>query len=269
MLDWVSREDEAEADALGAHIMSEAGYDPVALARFFEKLEKQGGPGVPEFLSDHPSPGNRVEAVEAEARTMPHRTYTADNRQFEHVKLEIAKLPPPPSFRPNEIGVGAANAAGYKKLSTPQISVEYPSTWSVHGDSQSNLLVIAPKEGIVTGGNGQPAIGFGAIVSYFFTDPDRSNLSVATGDLIQRLRAEDPGIHDAGAQKSVEEDKQPALLTEFTGDSPFGGAETDWLVTVARPEGLFYFIFITPEQNWSETQQVFDHMMQSIRFIQR
>jgi hypothetical protein len=41
--------------------MSEAGYDPVALARFFDKLEAHGGPGVPEFLSDHPSPGNRVE----------------------------------------------------------------------------------------------------------------------------------------------------------------------------------------------------------------
>ena len=50
-----SREAEAEADALGTHIMSEAGYDPVALAQFFEKLEAQGGPGVPEFLSDHPN----------------------------------------------------------------------------------------------------------------------------------------------------------------------------------------------------------------------
>ena len=60
--------------------MSEAGYDPVALARFFEKLEAQGGPGVPEFLSDHPSPGNRVEAVQAEARTLPHRVYITDLR---------------------------------------------------------------------------------------------------------------------------------------------------------------------------------------------
>jgi len=264
-----SREDESEADALGAHIMSEAGYNPVALARFFEKLEKQGGPGVPEFLSDHPDPGNRVEAVEAEVRTLPRRSYTSDNREFERVKLEIAKLPPPPSFRPNDIGVAAANAAGFKKLSTPQFAVEYPSTWLVHGDSDSNLLVLAPKEGIVTGKNGEPAIGFGAVVSYFFTDPDRSSLSVATGDLIQRLRTEDPGIHDSGVQKNVEVDKQPALLTQFTSDSPFGGAEKDVLVTVARPEGLFHLIFIAPEQNRNETQGVFDHIMQSIRFIQR
>ena len=264
-----SREDESEADALGAHIMSEAGYDPVALARFFEKLESRGGPGVPEFLSDHPDPGNRVQAVEAEVRTLPHRTYASDNTEFERVKLAIAKLPPPPDFKPADIAVGETNVSGYKKLTTPQFSVEYPSVWVVHGDLESNLLVIAPKEGIVTGGNGEPAIGFGAVLSYFFTDPDRSSLSVATGDLIQRLRTEDPGIHDSGPQKSVDVDGQPALLAQFTSDSPFGGGERDLLVTVARPEGLFHLIFISPDRNWSETQAFFDHMIQSIRFVQR
>lgn len=263
-----SREDESEADALGAHIMSEAGYDPVALAQFFEKLEKQGGPGVPEFLSDHPSPGNRVEAVEAEARTLPHRTYTWNNVEFEHMKAEIAKLPPPPSFQQADIGIGAANAAGYKKLSTPQLTVEYPATWVVHGDSESNLLLISPNEGIVKGPKGD-AIGLGAIVSYFFTDLDRSSLNDATSDLIVRLRTEDPGIHDAANQKSLQVDRQPALLSQFASDSPFGGAEKDLLVTVARPEGLFYLIFVSPDQKSSDTQPLFDHMIQTIHFVQK
>ena len=121
-----SRDDESEADALGARIMSEAGYDPVALARFFEKLEARGGPGVPEFLSDHPSPGNRVEAVQAEARTFPRRTYSSDNVEFERIRVTIAKLAPPPDFRASNISVGAANVAGYKRLATPQVSVDYP-----------------------------------------------------------------------------------------------------------------------------------------------
>jgi predicted Zn-dependent protease len=114
-----SREDESKADALGAHIMSEAGYDPVALARFFQKLETRGGPGVPEFLSDHPNPGNRAEAVEAEVRTLPPRTYTTADRQFQAVKAEIAKLPAPPDLRPKDLGISAANTAGYNKLGTP------------------------------------------------------------------------------------------------------------------------------------------------------
>jgi beta-barrel assembly-enhancing protease len=261
-----SREDESEADALGTHIMAEAGYDPIAMARFFEKLEQQGGPGVPEFLSDHPSPGNRVEAVQAEARTLPHRTYTYDNAAFERVKVAIAKLPAPPDFRPASIGVEAATATGYKKLSTPQFSVEYPSSWSVQGDSESNMLAMAPKDGIVIGTNGQPAIALGAVISYFFSDPDRSSLNLATSDLIQRLRSVDPGIRDSGAQKSIDLDREGALLTQFTSDSPFGGSEKDLLVTVARPEGLFYLVFISPDKNWSETQPSFDHMVESIRF---
>lgn len=61
-----SREDEAQADAVGAVIMYKAGYDPHALAQFFEKLEKQGGGNGPQFLSDHPNPGNRMSAIDKE-----------------------------------------------------------------------------------------------------------------------------------------------------------------------------------------------------------
>ncbi len=261
-----SRTDESEADALGTHIMSEAGYDPVNLARFFEKLEAHGGAGVPEFLSDHPSPGNRVEAVEAEARTLPHRVYTADNREFDGVKLAIAKLPPPPDLRPKDIGIASANAAGYNKLNTQQFSIEYASTWRAHGDTESAVLALAPSEGIVIGTNGEPAIGYGVVLSYFFTDPGRSSLSDATDDLIQHLRTVDPGIRRSGDQKRTEVDKQPALTTQLASSSPFGGDEIDMLVTVARPEGLFHLIFISPERDWNEAHLTFEHMVQSIHF---
>lgn len=263
-----SREDESEADALGAHIMSEAGYDPVALARFFEKLEHEGGPGVPEFLSDHPSPGNRVEAVEVEARALPRRTFNSDNTEFQRIKLVLAKLPPPPDFRPADIKVSAAAAGGYKKLTTHQFELEYPAAWQVHGDTESNLLALAPPDGVLLGPGGEPAMNYGAILSYFFADPGRSSLGTATGDLIQRLHSEDPGLRSSGAQKNVEADRQPAILTQFTSDSPAGGSETDLLLTVARPEGLFYVVFIAPQQDWNEAQRAFDRMMESIRFVQ-
>src|SRR3989442_10142349 len=54
-----SRTDESQADAMGAHIAAEAGYNPLEIARFFEKLEASAGSRGPEFLSDHPNPGNR------------------------------------------------------------------------------------------------------------------------------------------------------------------------------------------------------------------
>ena len=65
-----SREYEREADLLGAQMMARAGYDPREMARMFQTIEKQGGGGGPEFLSDHPNPGNRVQAINREAEML-------------------------------------------------------------------------------------------------------------------------------------------------------------------------------------------------------
>jgi predicted Zn-dependent protease len=60
------REDELEADTLGVRIMAEAGYDPRALLRVMEVLEKAAsGSRQPEFVSPHPNPGNRRERIQA------------------------------------------------------------------------------------------------------------------------------------------------------------------------------------------------------------
>lgn len=89
-----SRDAESEADALGSHLMSEAGYNPIEMARFFEKLAAGGGQG-PQFLSDHPNPGNREKAIEQEIRTLPQRQYGYETGDFARVKSQIAALPPP------------------------------------------------------------------------------------------------------------------------------------------------------------------------------
>lgn len=90
-----SRDGEREADALGARLMSRAGYNPVEMARFFETLESRGGSRAPEFLSSHPNPGNRIRAVQAEVGTLSSRNYGADSGQFPRMKRLVAQLPPP------------------------------------------------------------------------------------------------------------------------------------------------------------------------------
>ena len=37
--------------------MAQAGYNPLEMARFFEKLAAEGGARGPAFLSSHPDPG--------------------------------------------------------------------------------------------------------------------------------------------------------------------------------------------------------------------
>jgi predicted Zn-dependent protease len=62
-----SREYEREADLLGAQIMARAGYDPREMANMFQTIARRGGGGGPEWLSDHPNPANRYEAINREA----------------------------------------------------------------------------------------------------------------------------------------------------------------------------------------------------------
>jgi hypothetical protein len=124
--------------------------------------------------------------------------------------------------------------------------------------------VIAPDDGIVLV-RGNPAIGFGCIINYF-ADPDRSSLSTATSDFIQQLHGEDSDLHESGTQKQIEVDKQPGLMVQFTSKSALGGSETDLLITVARPEGLFFVIFILPDKDSRDGWPMFNHMVQSLRF---
>ena len=62
------REYEKQADIMGAQLMARAGYDARDMAAMFRTIEKQGGSNGPEWLSDHPNPGNRSAYIEQEAQ---------------------------------------------------------------------------------------------------------------------------------------------------------------------------------------------------------
>jgi hypothetical protein len=70
-----SRSAESEADLLGTRMMARAGYDPRELAHFFENLEETQHSSAPQFLSSHPKPGNRRDAIEREARAFSGGRY--------------------------------------------------------------------------------------------------------------------------------------------------------------------------------------------------
>ena len=67
----MSRDDEKQADLLGVQIARDAGYDPRGLPQFFEIIQARYGSGSAQFLSDHPSPGNRTEYVDKELALLP------------------------------------------------------------------------------------------------------------------------------------------------------------------------------------------------------
>ncbi len=65
-----SRTQESEADTLGQRYMAQAGFDPRAAATLWQKMGAQGGSKPPAFLSTHPSPGGRAQALDRQAQSL-------------------------------------------------------------------------------------------------------------------------------------------------------------------------------------------------------
>ncbi|MBW7930170.1 MAG: M48 family metallopeptidase [Gammaproteobacteria bacterium] len=69
-----TRSNEYEADRVGIGLMASAGFDPDAMASFFNTLARQSGPlasAAPEFLRTHPVTVNRVAEARERAAQFP------------------------------------------------------------------------------------------------------------------------------------------------------------------------------------------------------
>jgi len=101
-----SRGAESQADLLGSHLMAESGYDPIELARFFQKLSADSGQRAPQFFSDHPNPGNREIAIRNEMARMPQQNYGYQTGQFQRMKQVAVAIKEPapkqPAQRPQQ-----------------------------------------------------------------------------------------------------------------------------------------------------------------------
>ena len=95
------REYEREADLLGAQIMARAGYDPRQMANMFRTIQREGGGRGPEWLSDHPDPGNRYTAINREASMLRVNGSADTGGQFDAVHARLNRMSPAPPTRGN------------------------------------------------------------------------------------------------------------------------------------------------------------------------
>ncbi len=84
-----SRDAETEADEAAVQFLEDTEYSCTGVAGFFEKLEAQGGARVPEFLSTHPSPANRVENINAQANSIGCNQASANPATYQDFKNSL------------------------------------------------------------------------------------------------------------------------------------------------------------------------------------
>jgi Zn-dependent protease with chaperone function len=277
------RQFERDADIGGAQIMARAGYDPRQMANMFRTIEKQGGSGGPEWLSDHPNPGNRVEYINKEAQSLRVQNPVQNTQGFERVRAHLRSLSPAPTTeqatRTANKGGSSAPRAGSSRPTgrvTPPSSkyteynegdifrVSVPSNWREL--SGSSAVTFAP-EGAFGDQNGQNVFTHG--VQMGIARNETHDLDTATGELIESLAEGNPRLTRAtGGYRRASVDGRPGLQTTLENVSEVTGRrEVIQLVTAEMRDGnLFYMIGVAPEDDVRAYEPAFQRIARSIRF---
>ncbi len=270
-----SRGAESDADLLGAYTMAKAGYNPVEMARFFEKLEAEmGGKGqgkLSQFMSDHPNPGNRVKSIEEQLPFMARGPFGAQEGNLSGIKSVVDRLPPPPKPVQGQGGAPAPlpNAprpqtppvsSTFKTYDSPNFSISHPENWTPTGSQQN--LTFAPKEGVVQG-----HIGYGAIISAAQPPDGKVDLNRDAKALIEGMIKQNSNMKMAGEPQQASIGGSNAYVIRCVSDSPYAGTrETDVVVAIDRGTVLVYLVFVAPEADYARMEGVFQQMTRSLVF---
>jgi predicted Zn-dependent protease len=137
-----SRDDERQADELGLRYMVKENHDPREMAQVMRTLQRAsqaaGGGGIPQWLSTHPDPQNRVELINSQIEKMDiDLDKTVVNREEFLSRLDNMTF----GNNPRE-GYFVGNTFNHPEL---QFSFNFPQGWNTINQKQA-VIGISPKE---------------------------------------------------------------------------------------------------------------------------
>lgn len=285
-----SRDAEREADLIGTQILYDAGYNPEYMAEFFTKLES--GKRGSDFFSSHPNPDNRMKKINDEIAKLGRANMgdASDSAEFQRIKQYVQSLPAAPNAEEwaraqAKAGQSASSQSGqasgqqgsnsgqysappqpssrYRNFYSGYISLRHPENWQTSGGDQEFALL--PERSVVQIGDNSPALAYGATVSVYISG-NRRDLKTATDQLTANLQKSNPNMKLSRDRGQIQVAGQAALSRVYINESPLGGREVDWMVTVLRPEGLAYFVFVAPETEFAAYQPTFQKILDSVEF---
>ena len=279
-----SREYEKQADLEGAQLMARAGYDPREMANMFRTIEQQSGAGGPQWLSDHPNPGNRYDYITEEARVVRVDNPVRDTRAFERVKSHLRGLAPAPTTEQatrktgRTTRGGGGGGGGETRLPTGRVAapsdrfetytegnlfrVSIPSNWREL--QEANSVTFAP-EGAYGSYNGRNVFTHG--MEFGVARNESHDLQTATEELVDSLARGNPGLKRSSGYERVNVADRRGLRALLTNRSEATGQdETIEVFTTQLPDGtLLYAIGVAPQNEFRDYRGVFDRVISSIR----
>jgi Zn-dependent protease with chaperone function len=276
------REYEKQADLEGTQIMAAAGYDPRDMANMFKTIEEQGGAGGPEWMSDHPNPGNRYDYITKEAQTLKVSNPIRNTREFDDVRAHLRSMPKAPtteeatkkgrsttgtSREPDARPTGRVEAPStrYTKYNEGNIfQISVPQNW--REVASENSVTFAPN-GAYGSYNGQNVFTHGVEVGV--SRNESHDLQTATEELVDALRESNPRMsRPSGYRQGTVDGRRALQATVDNVSDATGQRETIQITTTSTRSGdLMYAITVAPRDEYSSYQPVFQKVLSSVRFI--
>jgi Zn-dependent protease with chaperone function len=276
-----SREFEKQADIEGAQIMARAGYDPRDMANMFKTIEAQGGSGGPQWLSDHPNPGDRYTYINKEAESLHLQNVRNDNNGFQSVKARLAKMPPAPTTEqatkngggrrgpsgpaaPPMTGNVPRPSSGFKAYNEGNLfRISVPSNWR---ELPGNNSVTFAPDGAYGTADQQSVFTHGAQVG--LARNETHDLQTATDELLQSLAQSNPRLRQSSGYSRVSIGDRAGVTTTLDNVSDATGRNEriNVFTTLMQDGTLFYLIGVAPDNEFSSYEPVFHKVASSVQF---
>ncbi len=277
MLGKYSRNAERDADLNGARMLAAVGYDPIEMARFFDKIEAEMGDGaqpkgLDSWLASHPDMGKRVQYVSEDIQFYPKKNYDTNTGKFEHIKKLVSSLPPPKmkpaaALKPIEAKPRQDLPQDFADLQLKDFAVGYPRSWKPGQAQQGGGIYIVPQGGVKRSQNGAVELILGGLADYSRLPDETSGLRTATMALLDALQEGDPHLRVERTEYATVGGKR-ALLARLTTRTSYT-QDPDQVVdfyTVIRPAGLWTFALAAPVSHFREAEPIFRQMIQTVKF---
>jgi hypothetical protein len=106
----------------------------------------------------------------------------------------------------------------------------------------------------------------GLLIDYYRPRSGNVDLRRDTDALIQQIVSSNKDMRVERSQQA-RWNGQSAMVTRLEAPSPFEGqSEIDIVITVARPQGLFYLVMVTPQKLESGLQSTFTSVLRSMKW---
>ena len=275
------RDYERQADLLGAQILARAGYDPREMANMFRTIEQEGGGGGPEWMSSHPNPGNRYNAIMSEAKSLQVQG-NANTGQFQTIQARLNRMSPAltaeqiaagqrPQTRPTGTAgrtVRVEPPSGSYRTYQPGdfLRVSVPSNWDQVGDQGG--VTYAPDGAFFQGDQGQTAFTHGVQIG---VTKGSGNLQRDTEQLVNGFARSNPSLRRQGGFRRDKVGGRNGLTTVLSNVSEVTGQpeRISLATTLLRDGSLLYVVGVAPQNEAGTYDAAFRRVRQSLQIADR